>query len=215
MILSGRQRHLVVFARAPQFGAIKRRLARDVGAATAWRFYRDTLDATLAKLHRPQWTCWLALTPDRLAPRYRNVRFGWYTMAQGSGDLGDRMARVFAVLPRGPAIVVGSDIPAIGPTYINEAFVALETKQAVFGPAADGGYWLVGLRRRPIAAGHLARTLFRDVRWSTRHALADTLGNAPAHWRIAIAATLHDVDHGADFGRRGVDATGWSVPLLV
>jgi len=74
------------------------------------------------------------------------------------------------------------------------ALRALGRADAAFGPAADGGYWLVGLSpRRP------ARP-FASVRWSTRHALADTLGNFRRH-RVALLRTLHDVDTAADWRR--------------
>ena len=65
----------------------------------------------------------------------------------------------------------------------------------VFGPARDGGFWLVGARRlRP-----LPRTLFAGVRWSTSSALADTLTGVPAHVTTALADTLDDVDDATAF----------------
>jgi glycosyltransferase A (GT-A) superfamily protein (DUF2064 family) len=66
----------------------------------------------------------------------------------------------------------------------------------VLGPASDGGYWLVGLKRRP----HVLRP-FGGVRWSGPHALADTLRNL-ARWRVGFAATLADVDDAAGLAAR-------------
>ena len=82
----------------------------------------------------------------------------------------------------------GSDIPAMRPAHIAQAFKLLGSADAVFGRAPDGGYWLVGLRRVP-------RVLkpFADVRWSGPNTLADTLANL-AGKRVAFAATLSDVD---------------------
>jgi glycosyltransferase A (GT-A) superfamily protein (DUF2064 family) len=60
----------------------------------------------------------------------------------------------------------------------------------VFGPATDGGFWLIGARPQP----PLPRSLFAKVRWSTRHALADTAGDDPAGYTTGIADTLDDVD---------------------
>ena len=66
----------------------------------------------------------------------------------------------------------------------------------VFGPASDGGYWLIGARRRP----HLLR-LFCNVRWSSRHALADTAANLDGRFEPAMLKTHDDIDDGADYGR--------------
>ena len=114
-------------------------------------------------------------------------------MPQGGGDLGVRMHRAFRRFPRGRVAIIGCDIPDAGPP-MRGAFRALGNAQAAFGPAADGGYWLVALSpRRP------ARP-FAAVRWSTEHALADTLANFAGR-RVALLRTLHDVDTAADWLR--------------
>jgi glycosyltransferase A (GT-A) superfamily protein (DUF2064 family) len=88
-------------------------------------------------------------------------------------------------------VLIGSDIPGVTAADIAAAFRALGRAQAVFGPAEDGGYWLVGFGpRRP------ARP-FAGVRWSTEHALADTLSNCAGH-RVALVRRLRDVDTAAD-----------------
>ncbi|WP_270939419.1 TIGR04282 family arsenosugar biosynthesis glycosyltransferase, partial [Falsiroseomonas oryzae] len=101
------------------------------------------------------------------------------------GDLGRRMQRALARHRR--AVLVGSDIPGLARSDLAAAFLALGRADAVFGPAEDGGYWLVGLGpRRP------ARP-FAGVRWSSAHALADTLANFHGR-RVALLRTLRDVD---------------------
>ena len=122
-------------------------------------------------------------------------------IGQGRGDLGRRMGAVMATRPPGPVVIVGSDIPELRHRHVAEVFAALETCDAVFGPAADGGYWLVGLKRRP-----LRPDIFRDVRWSTEHALADTLRNLSPDCRVAMLQTLNDVDTVDDY-RRYIEAT--------
>lgn len=195
--MSGPNNHLVVFAKAPRLGRVKSRLARDIGAVGAWAFYRRTLAALVRRLKGDgRWTLWLAVAPDRAAvddgiwPRDVN-RIG-----QGGGGLGTRMARVMALLPPGPVVIVGADIPDIRAADAAAAFRALGRHDAVFGPAADGGYWLVGLRRRP-----RFRDPFKIVRWSTEHALADTRANLEGA-RVALLRELEDVDDGAAFRRR-------------
>ena len=88
-------------------------------------------------------------------------------------------------------VLVGSDIPGLARSDIAAAFRALGRAQAVFGPAEDGGYWLVGLGpRRPLRP-------FGVVRWSTAHALADTLANFHGR-RVALLRRLRDVDTAED-----------------
>ena len=106
------------------------------------------------------------------------------------------MTRAAAAAPPGPVIIVGSDIPDIRSRHVSRAFRLLGRHDAVFGPATDGGYWLVGARDRRILPG-----LFRGIRWSTEHALADTLANLEGGHRAAFTDTLDDVDDGAAYQR--------------
>ncbi len=185
-------RHLVVFARLPRLGTGKRRLAADIGAVEALRFQRETLASTIRKLGKdPRWRTWLAVTPQRGGP------WPWRLpiIIQPHGDLGRRMTLIARSLPTGPVLIVGSDIPSITPGHIATAFQALGHHDAVFGPAEDGGFWLVGLKRRPRFIAP-----FDNVRWSTPHALADTLSNLMGK-RIALLETLPDIDDGAAMDR--------------
>lgn len=199
------RRHLVVFAKAPMLGRVKRRLAADIGAVAALRFQRQATARLLRRVAGDRrWLCWLALTPDRAAAGPRLWRVPCRRVPQGQGDLGRRMARPFAALPRGEVVLIGSDVPDIAASHIAAAFRLLGGNDLVFGPARDGGFWLIGGRRLPPG-------LFAGVRWSSAYALADTLRNVPSRWRIARAATLADVDDGAAYRswlRRSADAPG-------
>lgn len=183
---------VVVFARAPRLGAVKRRLAKEIGDRAALHFHRATLRRLLRMLSADRRFCTVvSVTPDRAMLRlpHRVIR-----IRQGSGDIGQRMHRALRQFPRGRVVIIGSDIPDANAADIALAFRALGAADAVFGPAADGGYWLVGLSpRRP------AR-LFDHVRWSTEHALADTLQNFAGR-SIAVLRTLHDVDTAEDWRR--------------
>jgi rSAM/selenodomain-associated transferase 1 len=186
------RRIVVVFARAPRIGLAKRRLARDMGAVEAWRFYRACLAHLARSLGRDRrWRLILAVTPDpRRRPRWAR---GLTVVGQGTGDLGRRMARALDRLPPGPAVLVGSDIPDIRPAHIAAAFDGLRRADAVLGPARDGGYWLIGRRHglRP-----LPRLL--GVRWSTADALEDTRAALGPAVTTALIARLDDIDDGAD-----------------
>lgn len=193
------KRHLVIFARAPQMGRVKRRLAEGIGQAAATRFYYTILAGQIRRLRRDgRWTVWLSVTPDGALrhPAWRGVARARVSR-QGQGDLGQRMKLPFRILPAGPIVLVGSDIPAMRPHHIARAFRLLGRHDLVFGPAGDGGFWLVGARR----AKPLPRTLFAGVRWSTADALADTLATIPAHVSTGMADRLDDVDDAKDFER--------------
>jgi len=180
----------IVFARAPRLGAVKRRLARGIGDRAALRFHHGTLFRLLRVLAADRrFDTVLALTPDaaQLHLPARVQRIG-----QGHGDLGGRMDRALRRFRRGRSAIIGCDIPGAGADDLAAAFRALGRAEAVFGPAEDGGYWLVGLGpRRP------ARP-FAGVRWSSAQALADTLCNFRGR-RVALLRPLSDVDSAADW----------------
>lgn len=183
-------KHLVIMAKSPVLGRVKRRLGREIGDVAALRFYRSCLSHTVLRLARdPRWRTVLAVAPDRdLAGRFWPSRRWIVRLPQGEGDLGRRMQRLFALLPPGPTIIVGSDIPTICPVHVVDAFRRLGRADAVLGPAPDGGYWLIGLKRTPTVL-----TPFAGVRWSGPHAFADTLANLKGK-RVAETAMLGDVD---------------------
>lgn len=195
---------LIVFVRAPRYGAVKHRLAAGIGAAAAWRFYRRCGADVARRLGGDRrWVTVLAVTPDRFARQGRFWPGHLPRIAQGPGDLGQRLSRALGSGPRRPVVIVGSDIPALTRRHVAAAFAALGRDHAVVGPAADGGYWLIGLRHglRPAAdrgpAGRL--DLFAKVRWSSGHALADTLANFARRHRVACLERLRDIDTAADY----------------
>lgn len=189
------RRQLVVMLKDPRPGRVKTRLARDIGPIGATWWVRHQTARLLRRLDDPRWRLILAVAPDRAAHVSRAWPAHLPRVAQGGGDLGARMARLMQGLPPGPVCIVGGDIPGMTPAHVARAFAALGAHQAVFGPAEDGGFWLVGMQRvaRPPAA------LFQGVRWSTEHALADTLAGLGGV-SVAFADRLRDVDSAADLG---------------
>lgn len=182
--MAAERRHLVIVARRPAYGVGKRRLAREAGDLVALRFQRHTLASLLRRLGGDRrWTTWIAVSPDRPTAWTSPVR----ALPQGSGDLGRRLTRVFRKLPPGAAVMIGADAPGVTRRDIADAFARVGPNEAVFGPAPDGGYWLIGLSRRT------RRLPFHGVRWSTEDALADTLANL-ARRRVALLRELEDVD---------------------
>jgi rSAM/selenodomain-associated transferase 1 len=182
----------------PAAGRVKTRLARGIGLGPATGFYRHTVASLVARLTIPRrWTVLLAVSPDAACqtpalPGTRRAR-----IPQGRGDLGKRMQRVIDRAPPGPVIIIGSDVPGIAERDIAHAFHRLDGQDVVIGPSPDGGYWLIGLRRSP---RHLRP--FRNVRWSTDAALADTLRNLTGS-RVALLGKKADIDDAADWSRAG------------
>lgn len=192
MVADPTRQHLVLFARQPRYGVGKRRLAADVGDLEALRFARSSLDRLRRTLGTdPRWTLWLAVSPDRPTDWAEPARI----IAQGPGDLGDRLSRVVRSLPPGPVIILGADTPTVSRRDVADAFAALGSHDAVFGPARDGGYWLIGLRRR--LRQHLP---FAGVRWSTEHALTDTMAAMDGR-PVALLRMQEDVDDGPSLRR--------------
>ena len=190
------RRTVVIFAKAPALGRVKSRLARGIGHTVALAFYRAALARVLQRVARDKrWDTVLAVSPDGASRRPALWPVRAALCPQGSGDLGARMARAFRQLPKGQVVIIGADIPDIRADHIARAFAALGTSDLVFGPARDGGYWLIGAKGAARTAA-----MFTDVRWSTAHALADTVANLDA-WKVTTLDTLDDVDDEAAYKR--------------
>ncbi|MFP3920722.1 MAG: TIGR04282 family arsenosugar biosynthesis glycosyltransferase [Dichotomicrobium sp.] len=192
-----------LMVKAPRPGRVKTRLAREIGEMAAVRFHRHNTATIIRRLRDDaRWRLVLAVTPD--SARWAR----WWPgdlprIGQGGGDLGARMAHVFAQAGPGPALIVGSDIPGVTAARTGAALKALRGHDAVIGPAPDGGYWLIGLRQGVMPCG-----LFDSVRWSGKHARADTLANLAARGlSVAFAGELSDVDDAAGYRATGAANT--------
>jgi uncharacterized protein len=194
---------VIIFVKAPRAGAVKTRLGAEIGMGRAAALFRIMTERTIAEAVKGDWRTCLAVDPpsavtgwDRLWPPQLS------RLAQAPGDLGERMARAFDVAPPGPVLIIGADAPGLRARHLRQAFKALGRADAVFGPAEDGGYWLVGLARRRPAAD-----LFEGVRWSTKHALADTVKTLPGGFQVTHLETLADIDEARDLKKFGLCAT--------
>jgi rSAM/selenodomain-associated transferase 1 len=192
----------VVFAKAPRAGRVKTRLAADIGEDEAVRIYRhlgrSTVDALRGGPHR------LIVYHDPPGPDSESEMISWLGRRglefrpQVGGDLGERMERAFdeCFADAEQVCIVGTDVPGLGSESVGAAFRALDAHDAVLGPATDGGYYLLALRRpRP--------ELFERIPWSSsavREITLDRLAACGATVHILEAKT--DVDVGADVPRR-------------
>ena len=185
---------LIVLAKAPRPGLAKTRLARAPGvgaggaAALADAFLRDTV-AACGRVAGARLT--LCFSPADAEPFFRELAPNARVEPQRDGDLGARIDGAFDAAFRAGAtraVALGMDTPHVTPERLSRAFAELERADSVFGPATDGGYYLIGLReRRP--------ELFRDVEWSTPRVLAQSLECARAAGiEVALLDELFDVD---------------------
>lgn len=179
--------------REPCAGTVKKRLARTIGTVAAAHWYRHNCMQVIRRLANPRWQTILAVAPDKFAGSSVIWPSHVDRIPQGNGDLGIRMRRVFRKLPPGPLLLIGSDIPMVTANHIWYAFRNIDGHTAVFGPSPDGGYWLVGLGNQLRNSAHL----FENVRWSSEHALADSIASLRGV-RTCFTTTLVDVDTAED-----------------
>ena len=192
----------MVFAKAPTPGRVKTRLVPALGECAAAELHRQLAERTLftavsAGLGPVELWC----TPETDDAFFTTCasKYGISLCAQGEGDLGIRMARALehALAGGSAGILVGSDCPVLTAQYLREAAAGLAAgNDAVFGPAEDGGYVLIGLGRKSSAQ------LFENIAWGTATVMRETRARlAQLDWRWSELATLWDVDRTEDLLR--------------
>ena len=170
---------VIMMARWPGVGQGKTRLAASTSPVRAAQIQRQCLTVLINRLqHHPAWDFALALTPTS---RWRQARRQPVLsrpslITQGSGDLGTRLTGLFRHhgRPGRPVIIIGSDTPHVAIADILAATRHLQRHDVVLGPATDGGYWLIGWGYRPQTQRGGQMPALENIRWSTKHALADT-----------------------------------------
>ena len=213
---------LVLFMKAPRPGTVKTRLTPRVTIGEAAELYRAFILDTLHLAQRVSGaSLFVAWTPDDGLAELRTALGGpgspgspdvnWFV--QRGGHLGERLSNAFELLQQkewDKTVVLGGDSPLLPHAFVEEAFDALDRHDVVLGPAADGGYYLIGLsgkggkggrRSGEKAAGRYAG-LFESIDWGTDRVLRQT--------RMAIRAgglschelpVWHDVDRPGDLDR--------------
>lgn len=194
---------VMVFARAPIAGTVKTRLIPTLGREQATRLHERLVRRTVSTVAGAGLgTVELWCTPTAEHPFFEAMQgvLPVALLVQRGGDLGERMARAFDhALARAPrALLVGSDCRDLQGGDVQEAEAALLSGcEAVLGPAADGGYVLIGLRRA-------APDLFAGMPWGTPEVLARTRERLVGQgWRWHELPIRHDVDRPEDLA--GID----------
>jgi rSAM/selenodomain-associated transferase 1 len=195
---------LILFTRYPQPGTTKTRLIPRLGPRGAADLQRQMTAKVMDEALPLKTSRGLELEvrydggSARLMAEWlgRAVRYG----RQGDGDIGRRMASAFRQAfgrGRDKVVLVGSDIPGLSAALLEQAFDHLDDRTVVFGPAADGGYYLVGLVRRVFQRAEAA--LFEHMAWGTATVLAESCRRlARLNLDIDRLAQLADVDRPED-----------------
>ena len=177
-----------LFTRWPEAGKAKTRLIPALGAQGAADLHKRLTERTAATVRAAGLALEIRSTGADPA-QFRDWRGVASVVDQGDGDLGARLARTAETLP---VLLLGADVPGLLPHHLTAAAAALATMPAVVGPAADGGYWLLGLSA-PMPQ------LFTGIEWGTDAVLAATLARLPPD--TPRLETLSDLDTPADLAR--------------
>jgi len=186
---------VLVFQRNEVLGKVKTRLAAGVGEEQAMEIYRYLLNKTylaLKEITEPVTTYFSEFIPENPIYSAENK------LVQVGGDLGERMKNAFAAhLETGieKVVLIGTDCPSLEGIHLVQAFEALEHSDLVLGPARDGGYYLIGMKRR-------ADFLFEGITWSSELVLSQTLTLAAEQGlRSSLLPILEDIDSPEDWER--------------
>jgi rSAM/selenodomain-associated transferase 1 len=186
---------LLIFIRTPELGKVKTRLAKTIGNEKALAVYNDLLLHTMIETR--------AIKSDKFV--FYDVSINdndiWSTECykkkiQSDGDLGQRMHDAFETLFKmgyQNCVIVGSDLFDLKASIIETAFEKLVTHEVVIGPAEDGGYYLLGLKRNnPL--------IFQNKNWGTDTVFKATMKDLKGH-QISLLETLNDIDTFEDLQR--------------
>ncbi len=187
-------RCIILFVKAPVLGAVKTRLAKGLGARAALMLYRAFVADILVLLGRMDLPLRIFYYPESQSELMEEwLGAGVSLHAQHGDNLGERMHDAFcrtAAEGFDRILLVGSDVPELDEQVIGRAFSELETHPAVIGPACDGGYYLIGFRKKAIF-----REAFAGIKWGTPEVLQKTLQQFQLNKKhAALAPTLKDID---------------------
>ncbi|MDT8414168.1 MAG: TIGR04282 family arsenosugar biosynthesis glycosyltransferase [Flavobacteriaceae bacterium] len=179
---------LLIFARNPVLGKTKTRLAKTIGDENALAVYRILLNHTVSEtiaIRADKRVCYADFIDSQDV--WRNDVF--QKQKQNGSDLGERMRRAFEdAFAEGyqKVIVIGTDLLDLKTELLENAFASLDDFDVVIGPAADGGYYLLGLKA-PIVH------IFENKAWGTDTVLRDTLSDLETK-SVCLLETLNDID---------------------
>jgi len=190
---------LIIIAKYPEKGVVKTRI-RGLSDEQRVELYTRLLNDTMGKLSLiPGVDTYIAYAPENTKEYFSRFNVGLIPLSEG--DLGQRMYEAFhKTFQKGykKISLVGADIPDLSKSIIIDSFKQLSDSDLVYGPARDGGYYLVGMRK-------LIKDVFNDVPWSSHRTLETSMNNArQAGYSIGLITVLSDIDTFEDAKKHGL-----------
>ncbi|MFP4090065.1 MAG: TIGR04282 family arsenosugar biosynthesis glycosyltransferase [Cyclobacteriaceae bacterium] len=181
---------LIIFVKVPEIGKVKTRLAESIGDIRALEIYHQLLAHTAAITQVLAYDKIVYYTPEiQHDDIWGEVHF--LKARQPEGDLGKKMQHAFEegfAAGYEQVCLIGSDCYQLSSQIIEQAFEALSAQDVVIGPATDGGYYLLGMKK-------MHEALFRNKKWSTDSVLKDTIADlSTAQLACFLLPELTDVD---------------------
>jgi rSAM/selenodomain-associated transferase 1 len=213
------QQRLLVFARLPELGRVKTRLAQSIGDDRALAVYEAMLRDLLASIGQSNAETEIEIlwAPSENANGEMLTRaFGDFPTAMQSGQsLGDRLSMAFSERfffhATQKIIAIGVDDPRLPRGLIDQAFGLLDSCEWVAGPASDGGYYLIGCR-----AAAFDPEVFQDIEWGSSTVFASTLAKI-RDWEncVAVLPVRHDIDIAEDLERYALEVSEGHLAALL
>ena len=190
---------LIIFAKYPQAGKVKSRLAKDMGSEFSAALYKKMVEQVIDKTKpaNGDYRQVICFDPPEKEDQFTSWFPGQQTIPQSTGDLGQRMSTALekALKKNQLALLIGTDCLEIDRPLIGSAFERLRSCDLVLGPAKDGGYYLIGCKK-------IYPELFADIEWSTENVLSQTLKIANTlKLSVSLLKELEDIDTVEQYGR--------------
>tara|TARA_B100002052_G_scaffold322_1_gene309 strand:- start:2247 stop:2810 length:564 start_codon:yes stop_codon:yes gene_type:complete len=182
--------NIYIFARRPEIGVGKTRLKKRIGKILGANFYHRNLSKLLRTLNSDnRINTSLYVTPDSATynwPKYISYKIKRFP--QGKGNIGNKMIRILNQ-NKEAKLLIGSDIPHITLSVLNEAWKKLHNCNVLLGPAQDGGFWLIGFSKRTNI-----KNLFKNINWNRKDTLKQVKNNIHTKYKVLYTKTLKDID---------------------
>ena len=188
---------LIIFARNPELGKVKTRLARTMGNEKVLEIYESLLQHTFSISKNTDAAVFVFVAEEKSKEDTKTDLFqNFTTIHQEGADLGSRMLHAFTtIFARGYSdiCIIGSDCITLTEDHLEEAFTKLGAYDIVIGPSEDGGYYLLGMKR-------LHPTLFENKTWSTNKVLSETINDISSlQLSYSFLPVLSDIDTEEDW----------------
>lgn len=189
-----RKEALIIFAKNAEIGQVKTRLATTIGNEAALAVYQQLL------LHTSAATSQLPVDKFVFYSKYKEQEGVWnnkhfFKEVQEGNDLGERMKNAFAAILQkdyDKVVIIGTDCLDMNAEIITNAFTAMDSADVVIGPAEDGGYYLLGMKK-------LYPELFENMQWSTDLVLPETIRKCvDLQLKYSLLPVLNDIDEEKD-----------------